>query len=60
MTQGGREAWIGPLELGKVVGDPLPYGIAANRPAIEALIRYCHQQGLLPRRYSAAEMFIDA
>lgn len=47
------------VELAKIVGDPLPYGMVANRPAIDALIRYCHQQGLLPRRYAAGEMFID-
>lgn len=42
-----------------LVGDPLPYGIEANRPALEALLRYCHEQGLLDRRPSVAEMFID-
>ncbi|TAK86671.1 MAG: ABC transporter substrate-binding protein [Betaproteobacteria bacterium] len=47
------------VELSKVVGDPLPYGLAANRPAIDALIRYSHQQGLLPKRYEAGEMFVD-
>ena len=45
--------------LSKVVGDPLPYGIEQNRPAIEALIRYSYQQGLLPKHYSIGEMFID-
>jgi 4,5-dihydroxyphthalate decarboxylase len=39
-------------------GDPLPYGIAANRATIEALIRYGHQQGLIPRLYAAEEMFL--
>ena len=47
------------VELSKVVGDPLPYGLAANRPAIDALIRYSHQQRLLPKRYEAGEMFVD-
>ena len=39
-------------------GDPLPYGIEANRPSIEALIRYGHQQGLIPKLYTAEEMFL--
>ena len=39
-------------------GDPLPYGIEANRPSIEALIRYGHQQGLIPKLYAAEEMFL--
>ena len=42
-----------------IVGDPLPYGLNANRPAIEALITYCHQQGLIKKRYAAAELFVD-
>lgn len=46
-------------KMGAIVGDPLPYGIRANRPAIDALITYCHQQGLLKRNYSAGEMFLD-
>jgi 4,5-dihydroxyphthalate decarboxylase len=42
-----------------VGGDPLPYGIEANRPAIEAMMTYCHQQGLLKKQYAIDEMFID-
>ncbi len=45
--------------MAKVVGDPLPYGIAANRPAIETMLRHCHEQGLLPRAYAVEEMFVD-
>ena len=46
-------------QMGAIVGDPLPYGLNANRPAIDALILYCYQQGLLKKRYRAEEMFID-
>jgi 4,5-dihydroxyphthalate decarboxylase len=46
-------------QMGAIVGDPLPYGLSANRPAIDALILYCYQQGLLRKRYAAEEMFID-
>jgi 4,5-dihydroxyphthalate decarboxylase len=45
--------------MAAIVGDPLPYGIAPNRPAIEALMRYGHAQGLLPRRYAVEDMFIE-
>ncbi len=45
--------------MAAIVGDPVPCGLLANRPAIEAMIRYCHQQGLLARRYTAAELFVD-
>ena len=30
-------------------GGSAPYGIAANRPAIELLMRYAAEQGLIPR-----------
>ncbi len=47
------------VELSKLVGDPLPYGLKANLRAIEALIRYSFRQGLLPEQYPPAEMFVD-
>jgi 4,5-dihydroxyphthalate decarboxylase len=40
------------------VPDAVPYGIAANRPAIEMLMRYAAGQGLIPRAYSVEELFI--
>src|SRR5690606_10205283 len=68
-----REIYLGQLRTGEsvsdmddhyrkmaaLVGDPLPYGIGNNRPAIEALINYCFQQGLLKKRISAEELFLD-
>ena len=45
--------------MAEIVGDPLPLGIAPNRPAIEALIKYSYQQGLLPRHFSVDELFVD-
>lgn len=42
-----------------IVGDPVPCGLKANRPAIEAIIRYCHQQGLLGKPHAAEDLFID-
>jgi 4,5-dihydroxyphthalate decarboxylase len=35
-----------------------PYGIAANRPAIEMLMRYAAEQGLIPRAYRVEELFV--
>jgi 4,5-dihydroxyphthalate decarboxylase len=37
--------------------DPLPYGLARNRPALEAVIRFAHEQQILPRLVSPEEMF---
>src|ERR671923_400285 len=40
-----------------VGNDPLPYGLARNRKAIEAVIRFAHDQQILPRLVSPEEMF---
>jgi 4,5-dihydroxyphthalate decarboxylase len=37
--------------------DPLPYGLARNRPALEAVIRFAHDQQILPRLVSLEEIF---
>ncbi len=34
-----------------------PYGIEANSAALEAVLRYHHEQGLTPRRFSIEEVF---
>lgn len=44
----------------KIVGDdPLPYGIAANLPTIEALERTAFAQQLTPKKMTVEELFID-
>ena len=41
-----------------VVGDdPLPYGLARNRKAMDAVIQFARDQKILPRRVSSEEMF---
>ncbi len=42
-----------------LVGDPLPYGLAANLPSIEAMLTYGLQQKLIPKRMSLDEAFVD-
>lgn len=42
-----------------VVGDPLPYGLEANMPSIEAMLTYGLQQGLIPRSMPLDEAFVD-
>jgi 4,5-dihydroxyphthalate decarboxylase len=37
--------------------DPLPYGLARNRKAIEAVIQFAHAQNILPRPVDPEEMF---
>ncbi|MGH7153360.1 MAG: ABC transporter substrate-binding protein, partial [Acetobacteraceae bacterium] len=40
-----------------LVGDALPYGLTANRNAIEMLTRFAAEQGLVPRATAADELF---
>jgi 4,5-dihydroxyphthalate decarboxylase len=37
--------------------DPFPYGIKANRPMLESLIDYSHEQGLIPKKFKIEELF---
>ena len=39
-------------------GDPLPYGLEANRPGIEICVRYAAEQGLVPEAYPAETLFV--
>ena len=41
------------------MSDPLPYGIEANRPSIEALITYSLQQELIPSRPHLNQVFVE-
>jgi 4,5-dihydroxyphthalate decarboxylase len=45
--------------LSALIGDPLPYGIEANRASLEALATYALQQGLVPRPMPMNEMLVD-
>ena len=42
-----------------LMSDPLPYGIAANRPSIEALVSYALQQQLIPSRPELDRVFLS-
>ena len=42
-----------------LVGDPLPYGLKANMPSIEAMLTYGLQQKLIPARMPLDEVFVD-
>jgi len=46
------------LALGRVVGgDPFPFGVAANRKAIEAITQFAVEQQVIPKRLSPEELF---
>ncbi|HZT52641.1 MAG TPA: hypothetical protein VFA22_11930 [Stellaceae bacterium] len=53
-------AWLQPLieEEQAIIGpDWYPYGIEQNRPTLEALLQYTHEQGLSDRRLRIEELF---
>ena len=35
-----------------------PYGLRANRPAVDAILRYHHEQGLTKRRFTCEDIFV--
>jgi 4,5-dihydroxyphthalate decarboxylase len=45
--------------LTPLLGDPLPYGIKANRASIEALMSYALQQKLIPAAMPLGQAFFD-
>lgn len=46
------------LELAGVVGgDPFPFGVAANRKALETMLEFAVEQHLLPRKLAPEELF---
>jgi 4,5-dihydroxyphthalate decarboxylase len=40
-----------------ITGDPLPYGIEPNRLALESIVQYSVEQGILPRTVAIEELF---
>ena len=47
------------LQLAKLVGDPLPYGMEANAASFNALARYAYQQRLIPTMQSIESIVHD-
>lgn len=37
--------------------DPLPFGLEANRPTIEALIQYAYSQKIIPAKVQPEKVF---
>lgn len=69
-----KDEWVAKLNSGEATGagadkyrklqaivgpDPLPYGIEANRATIEALEKTAFDQGLISRRMSMDQLFVD-
>jgi 4,5-dihydroxyphthalate decarboxylase len=43
----------------EITGDPLPYGIAANRRVLEAIIEYSVEQGILAKPVAVDDVFAN-
>ena len=41
----------------EITGDPLPYGVAANRTVLDELIGHALAQGIINQRVSAEDLF---
>jgi 4,5-dihydroxyphthalate decarboxylase len=41
-----------------VTGDPLPYGIEANRKMLDAVVDHAVEQGIIPRRVAVDALFV--
>jgi len=40
--------------------DPFPYGLKANRPMLELIIEYSHEQGLIAKKMKVEELFAQS
>jgi 4,5-dihydroxyphthalate decarboxylase len=58
-SAGGTPEDIRYRALMPLLGDPLPYGMKANRASIEALMSYALQQKLIPERMPVEKAFFD-
>lgn len=45
------------LDLASVVGDPFPFGLDANRKALEAIVDFAVEQHMLPVRWRPEDLF---
>jgi 4,5-dihydroxyphthalate decarboxylase len=39
--------------------DPLRFGVEPNREALDVIIGYAYEQGMIPKRFSVDELFDD-
>ena len=45
------------LALREVVGDPFPFGVEANRKALETIVQYAVEQRVIPKKVSPEALF---
>ena len=45
------------IDISRVVGDPFPYGVEANRKPVETLVRFAVDQQIIPEPYPPEDLF---
>ena len=45
------------LRVKAIIGDPLPYGVEANRPVLDAIVRHAVEQGIIRRPIALEKLF---
>jgi 4,5-dihydroxyphthalate decarboxylase len=45
------------MALSRVVGDPFPYGVEANKKAIETMVQFAVEQKIISKSFNAKELF---
>jgi 4,5-dihydroxyphthalate decarboxylase len=45
------------VALKQVVGDPFPYGVNANRKALETIVQFAVEQRVIPKTVSVEQLF---
>jgi 4,5-dihydroxyphthalate decarboxylase len=48
------------IEVGRVTGDPFPFGVAANRKALEAAVRFAIDQKVIATAYTPEQLFPES
>jgi 4,5-dihydroxyphthalate decarboxylase len=48
------------IAVKQIVGDPFPFGIEANRKALETIVQFAVDQQVIPSKFSVEELFASA
>lgn len=48
------------IAVKRVVGDPFPFGVNANRKALEAIVRFAVDQQIIPQKLSPEDLFAES
>jgi 4,5-dihydroxyphthalate decarboxylase len=60
LAAGQNASWAdeSAIALSCVVGDPFPYGVEANKKAIETMVQFAVEQKIISKSFSVEELFV--